>query len=115
MPVYGTIFFNWSTSSEDRERVKKFLQKDEDGTYPVARKLVELAQYYNFEGYFINQETSMPNNEGYSEEFDNFMRYAKKYAAEKIISTLISLGMIRCQRQANVIMVMQLMNIIDFS
>ncbi|RAN54780.1 hypothetical protein B8A42_06155 [Dolosigranulum pigrum] len=83
VPVYGTIFFNWSTSSEDRERVKKFLQKDEDGTYPVARKLVELAQYYNFEGYFINQETSMPNNEGYSEEFDNFMRYAKKYAAEK--------------------------------
>ncbi|WP_347300236.1 endo-beta-N-acetylglucosaminidase [Dolosigranulum savutiense] len=83
VPVYGTIFFNWSTSSEDRERVKKFLQKDEDGTYPVARKLVELAQYYNFEGYFINQETSMPNNEGYSEEFDNFMRYAKEYAAEK--------------------------------
>ena len=32
------------------------LYKDEDGRYPVADKLTELANYYGFDGYFFNME-----------------------------------------------------------
>lgn len=83
VPVLGTIFFNWSTSEGDRETVRHFLQQDETGNYVVANKLVDLAQYFGFDGYFINQETSMPSGEGYGEEFRSFMLYLKAYA-EKI-------------------------------
>ena len=36
------------------------MKEDSEGskTFPIARKLVELAKYYGFDGYFINQETT---------------------------------------------------------
>lgn len=83
VPVFGTLFFNWSTSEGDRETVRKFLQQDEDGNYLVANKLVDIAQYFGFDGYFINQETSMPSGEGYGDAFRAFMLYLKDYA-EKV-------------------------------
>lgn len=82
VPIYGTIFYNWSTSEEDRNIIRYTLQEDSEnsGTFPVARKLVEIAQHYGFEGYFINQETSMPGGEGYSQKFIQFLNYARNYA-----------------------------------
>lgn len=35
------------------------LVKDADGSFPVAEKLVEMAEYFGFDGYFINQETDI--------------------------------------------------------
>ena len=32
------------------------LTQDEDGTYPYAKKLTEIAKYYGFDGYFFNME-----------------------------------------------------------
>ena len=58
VPVYGTLFFNWSNSIADQEKFAAALKQDEDGTFPIARKLVDLAKYYGFDGYFINQETT---------------------------------------------------------
>ena len=52
------LFFNWSNSIADQEKFAAALQQDEDGTFPIARKLVDLAKYYGFDGYFINQETT---------------------------------------------------------
>ena len=51
-------FFNWSNSIADQEKFAAALKQDEDGTFPIARKLVDLAKYYGFDGYFINQETT---------------------------------------------------------
>ena len=45
VPVYGTLFFNWSNSIADQEKFAAALKQDEDGTFPIARKLVELAKY----------------------------------------------------------------------
>ena len=43
---------------------------EKDGeVYVVAKKLVEMAEYYGFDGYFLNQE------EGYYEGFKPFMAY----------------------------------------
>ncbi|MCJ7843213.1 endo-beta-N-acetylglucosaminidase [Lederbergia sp. NSJ-179] len=35
------------------------LVKDADDSFPVAEKLVEMAEYFGFDGYFINQETNI--------------------------------------------------------
>ncbi len=38
---------------------EEWLYKDENGNFPYAQKLVELANYYGFDGYFINQEEAI--------------------------------------------------------
>ncbi|MGG5462091.1 endo-beta-N-acetylglucosaminidase [Clostridium sp. B9] len=35
------------------------LKQDENGEYVVAKKLIEIKEYFGFDGYFINQETSI--------------------------------------------------------
>ncbi|RRD96200.1 hypothetical protein EII17_01490 [Clostridiales bacterium COT073_COT-073] len=84
VPVYGTLFFNWSTSQQDQGILKKFLKKtvvDGKTIYPVADKIVEIAEFYGFDGYFINQETSM--YEPWGKEMRDFMLYAQRKAQEK--------------------------------
>lgn len=43
------------------------IEKDENGEFSIADKLIEIAEYMGFDGYFLNQE------EGYYEEFKPFM------------------------------------------
>lgn len=38
------------------EHTADVIYKDEDGSFPVADKLVEIANYYGFDGYFLNAE-----------------------------------------------------------
>ncbi|MGB9864420.1 discoidin domain-containing protein [Fervidobacterium riparium] len=84
VPVLGTIFFPPNVYGGRRNWVDQVLQEDEDGTFPVADKLIEVARYYGFDGWFINQET-----EGCNEEHANtmvrFIKYFKTKAPELII------------------------------
>ena len=49
----ATIFYSGNDRGE--QTYKDLLQgKRADGTYPVADKLVEIAKYYGFDGYFVN-------------------------------------------------------------
>lgn len=83
VPVYGTLFYNWSNSIADQERFAESLKQDEDGTFPIAKKLVDLAKYYGFDGYFINQETTGDLVKPLGKKMRDFMLYSKEYA-EKI-------------------------------
>ena len=38
---------------------QEWLYKDEDGNFPYAQKLVDIMNYYGFDGYFINQEEAI--------------------------------------------------------
>ena len=82
VPVLGTLFFNWSNSIADQEKFAAALQQDEDGTFPIARKLVDLAKYYGFDGYFINQETTGDIVTPLGKKMRDFMLYTKEYAAK---------------------------------
>lgn len=54
----ATIFYSGNDRGE--QTYKDLLQgKRADGTYPVADKLVEIDKYYGFDGYFVNQESSV--------------------------------------------------------
>lgn len=48
----GCIFFPRAEHTVD------VIYKDENGRFPVADKLVEMAKYYGFDGYFLNAEES---------------------------------------------------------
>ena len=47
---------------------------------PIARKLVELAKYYGFDGYFINHETTGNLVEPLGPKLRDFLLYTKEYA-----------------------------------
>lgn len=55
--ILGTVFFPPNVYGGKEEWVREFLQKTESGAFPVADKLIEVAEYYGFDGWFINQET----------------------------------------------------------
>lgn len=57
VPVLGTVFFPTTEHGGKIEWLDEFLQKDEQGNFPMVDKLIEVANTYNFDGWFINQET----------------------------------------------------------
>lgn len=56
VPILGTIFFPPLVYGGNYAWVQNFLNKVGD-TYPAADKLIAMARYYGFDGWFINQET----------------------------------------------------------
>ncbi|MBF0819268.1 endo-beta-N-acetylglucosaminidase [Streptococcus acidominimus] len=82
VPIYGTLFFNWSSSQEDQEKLLDFIKEDspQSGTFPIARQLAKMAKYYGFDGYFINQETTGNSLRDKGEQMRQFMLYTKEYA-----------------------------------
>ena len=41
---------------------EEWLYKDEDGNFPYAQKLIDIMNYYGFDGYFINQEENISSD-----------------------------------------------------
>lgn len=78
VPVYATIGFPWGGGSpEVIAEIEAFTQQSEDGSFPVADKMIEAADYYGFDGYFLNQETSGVSKK-MAERMNEMMRYAKR-------------------------------------
>ncbi|NGZ75051.1 endo-beta-N-acetylglucosaminidase [Saccharibacillus alkalitolerans] len=53
------IFF--SNNDRGQQTYKQMIVKDENGNFPVAEKLIEMAKYFGYDGYFVNQEEIGPN------------------------------------------------------
>lgn len=87
VPVLGTVFFPQDVAGGKVEWLDTFLKQDSDGNFPMVDKLIEVAQTYGFDGWFINQETENEKNGGLSAEYATKMQafiqqYKKK--AEKL-------------------------------
>ena len=70
--VLGQIFFPPAYYGGKQEWVRQVLEQ-EGGKYVFARKLYEIAKYFGFEGWFINEETgggSISEWEGLIKEFN---------------------------------------------
>lgn len=59
VPVLGTIFFPTTEHGGKAEWVDQFLQKDENGKFPMIDKLIEVCEVLGFDGWFINMETGL--------------------------------------------------------
>lgn len=60
--ILGNVFFPPTVYGGQFQWVNDFLQKN-GNTFPVADKLIEAAEYYGFDGWFINQETAGGNSQ----------------------------------------------------
>ncbi len=77
VPITGLFGFPWSYSDYGVSEFKKLVSKQGE-TYPYFDKLAQIANYYGFDGYFINQETS-----GLTTSDGNHLREAIYYARKK--------------------------------
>ena len=62
----GCIFFPRQEHTDD------LIFRDETGRFPAADKLVEIAKWYGFDGYFINAEETLPAD--FMPEYEEFCR-----------------------------------------
>ncbi|WP_086074472.1 endo-beta-N-acetylglucosaminidase [Paenibacillus camerounensis] len=53
------VFF--SNNDRGQQTYKQMIVKDENGNFPVAEKMIEMAHYFGYDGYFLNQEELSPN------------------------------------------------------
>lgn len=86
VPVIGTVFFPQDVSGGKTEWLDTFLTQKEDKSFPLADKLIEVAELYGFDGWFINQETegseSKPLTPEYATKMQAFIKYMKEKAPE---------------------------------
>ncbi|TDS14282.1 endo-beta-N-acetylglucosaminidase D [Maribacter caenipelagi] len=80
----GTVFFPPNVYGGKEEWVYEFLVQNEDGSFPVADKLIEVATTYNFDGWFINQETYDLVGE-MGELMKQFIAYYRKQSNLKLV------------------------------
>lgn len=84
--VIGTIFMPQTAHGGKMEWLDDLLTKNEDGSFPVADKLIEVAKLYGFDGWFMNQETEGTDEEPLTEEhaklMQEFLQYFKAQAPE---------------------------------
>ncbi|MCG8579712.1 MAG: discoidin domain-containing protein [Bacteroidales bacterium] len=70
--ILGNIFFAPTAFGGQAEWVNQTLEKDGAGNYIIADKLIELADYFGFDGWFLNEETKHFSDRA---EWENFCAY----------------------------------------
>lgn len=83
VPVYGTVFLPQKEHGGKIEWMHDLLKQREDGTFPVADKLIEVANYYGFDGWFVNQETQGGTPED-AQKMQQFLKYMQKIKSPKM-------------------------------
>ncbi len=84
--VIGTVFMPQTAHGGKMEWLDDLLQQSDDGSYPVVDKLIEVANTYGFDGWFINQETEGTDTEPLTKEhaakMQGFLSYYKEKAPD---------------------------------
>lgn len=57
VPIVATVGFPWGSGPGYVQEVRNFCQRDENGNFPVADKMLEMMEFYGFDGWFVNQES----------------------------------------------------------
>ena len=73
----GTIFIPWGDYAYGNQFVQELVEKDEEGNFVCADKLIEIAQYYGFDGYIFNAESGTG-----VQGFKEFLIYMQEKAPE---------------------------------
>ena len=74
--VLGTVFFAPKVWGGSEAAPLQLLRRNENNVFPYADKLIEIAAYYGFDGWLINQETDLTNvGAEAGEQFLEFMAY----------------------------------------
>ncbi|GAA4084661.1 endo-beta-N-acetylglucosaminidase [Streptomyces shaanxiensis] len=82
VPVLGNIFLPPVAYGGQLQWTRDLVQKDAVGRYPLAERLVAVAEAYGFDGWFVNAETS-GGNAALGADMLGFMRELKTRAKAK--------------------------------
>ncbi len=103
VPVLGTIFFPPNVFGGQIQWVHDLVQKD-GATFPVADKLIEVEEYYGFDGWFLNQETN-GGDSTLALQMQDFLKYyqANKPAGHHMMwyDAMIDNGNVAWQNELN--------------
>ena len=99
--ILGNVFFPPIVYGGQFQWVNDFLQKS-GNTFPVADKLIEVAEYYGFDGWFLNQETVGGNSQT-AVNMRDFMIYFQENSNLEIewYDSMTESGAISWQNQLN--------------
>lgn len=75
--VLGNVFFPPTSFSGDPAWVRQMLTKEGD-EFPYAKKMYEIAKYYGFDGWFLNEETYASTREEWAEWVKYFYKCAEE-------------------------------------
>lgn len=82
--VLGTVFLPQTAHGGKMEWLEDFLVREADGSFPVADQLIQVAEVYGFDGWFINQETEGTEEEPltgeHASKMQEFLVYLKEQA-----------------------------------
>jgi endo-beta-N-acetylglucosaminidase D len=56
--MFGNVFFSPTAFGGSTATLQNFLEQDGNGNFIAVPKMIALMQYYNFDGWFINEETA---------------------------------------------------------
>ncbi len=56
--IFGNVFFAPTAFGGSSATLQNFLEQDGTGNFLAIPKMIAIMQYYNFDGWFINQETA---------------------------------------------------------
>ncbi|GHH17683.1 endo-beta-N-acetylglucosaminidase [Streptomyces lanatus] len=82
VPVLGNIFLPPVAYGGQLQWTRDLVQKDAAGRYPLAERLVAVAEAYGFDGWFVNAETS-GGNSALGADMLGFLRELKTLAKGK--------------------------------
>ncbi len=82
--IYGNVFLAPTVFGGSVEQVEYLIQTDNNGDFPVADRLIEIAETQGFDGYFLNQEV---NGVGaaIAEQVGQFMDYIQANSSVELI------------------------------
>ena len=81
--ILGTVYF--SPDPSESAWIQQFLTQDDQGNYPYAKTLIDIARAYHFDGYFINEE-SILGDAKLEAQFANFFKYFHAQAHDLLLS-----------------------------
>ena len=82
VPVLGTVFFPPTAFGGQIQWVRDFVQRS-GSTFPIADKLIEVAEHYGFDGWFINQETA-GGNAALATDLQDLMAYLRANSSLRV-------------------------------
>ncbi|UGY93985.1 endo-beta-N-acetylglucosaminidase [Streptomyces gobiensis] len=81
VPVLGNVFLPPTAYGGDLKWTRELVQRDTDGRFPLAAKLIQVARVYGFDGWFLNGETG-GGDAGLGADFADFVRALRAGAPE---------------------------------
>lgn len=85
VPVLATLGFPFGSGVGYAQQVSAFCKQEADGSFPVADKLLEIMEYYGFDGYFFNQESTGCTPET-ARRLNEMMRYMRRKCPDIMLS-----------------------------